>query len=210
MVTMPSSRLLRGGGRTHVAARRLVAVLAADRNERALHVRVFAELHVEHAPPLHARRRRVGVLARGGARLAADAARRSATIAQRVTARPSPVSPARCRRRIRSRRSGRATSSPARSGWARRSPSRTASPSGRTGRSISSVSGRMPCRSTARPRTHRSGVAISTRSPSAMPSRSRRARVHDHAAVAGDVVGDLVDQLHADVAAPRVLHAARR
>ena len=42
-----------------------------------------------------------------------------------------------------------------------------------------------------------------------MPSLRRRLRVDDHAAMAGDVVGDLLDQLHADVAAPRVLHAAR-
>jgi len=36
--------------------------------------------------------------------------------------------------------------------------------------SSSSVSGRMPCRSTARPRTLCAGVAIVTASPSAMPS----------------------------------------
>ena len=36
--------------------------------------------------------------------------------------------------------------------------------------SASSVSGRMPSRTTARPRVVRRGVAISTRSPSAMPS----------------------------------------
>ena len=73
----------------------------------------------------------------------------------------------------------------------------------------SSVSGRMPWRSTARPRTLRCGVAISTWSPSAMPSFAARLRVDDHAAMARDVVGDLLDQLHADVGAPRVLHAAR-
>ena len=37
----------------------------------------------------------------------------------------------------------------------------------------------------------------------------RRLRVDDHAAVALDVVGDFLDELHADVRAPRVLHAAR-
>jgi hypothetical protein len=35
------------------------------------------------------------------------------------------------------------------------------------------------------------------------------AGVDDHAAMTGDVVGHLVDHLHADVRAPRVLHAAR-
>ncbi len=47
---------------------------ASDRHERALHVRVFALLDVEHAPPLHARRRRVRVAAGSRARLAPDAA----------------------------------------------------------------------------------------------------------------------------------------
>ena len=75
--------------------------------------------------------------------------------------------------------------------------------------SISSVSGRMPCRSTARPRTRCCGVAISTGSPSPMPSSTRALRIDDHAAMALDVVGDLLDELHADVRAPRVLHAAR-
>ena len=74
MVTMPSARFFVAVVGHTSQARRLVAVLAADRHEGALHVRVFAELHVEHAPPLHARRRRVGVLARRGAGLAADAA----------------------------------------------------------------------------------------------------------------------------------------
>ena len=73
----------------------------------------------------------------------------------------------------------------------------------------SSVSGRMPWRTTARPRhlALRRGdldrVAVGDAEP------CRGLRVDDHAAVAGDVVGDLLDHLHADVVAPGVLHAAR-
>ena len=65
--------LLRRGRRAHVLARRIAAVHAADRHEDAPHVRELAGLDVEHLAPLHARRRRVRVLARRGARLAADA-----------------------------------------------------------------------------------------------------------------------------------------
>ena len=66
--------LARGGRRTHAHAGRLVAMHAAHRHEDALHLGIFADFHVEHAPPLHAGRRRVGLFARGGAGLAADAA----------------------------------------------------------------------------------------------------------------------------------------
>src|SRR5487761_2093622 len=59
--------LLGGGGWAHVHARRLVAMHAADRHENTLYRRVLAHFHVEHAPPLHVRRRRVGLLARSGA-----------------------------------------------------------------------------------------------------------------------------------------------
>src|SRR5450759_1641257 len=63
-----------GGGRAHVHARRVVAMHAADRHEDTFHRRVLAHFHVEHAPPLHPRRGRVGLPARSGASLAADAA----------------------------------------------------------------------------------------------------------------------------------------
>ena len=75
--------------------------------------------------------------------------------------------------------------------------------------SSSSVSGRMPWRSTARPRELCCGVAMTTSSPSSMPSLRAACVFMITPLVAGHVVGDLLDQLHADVGAPRVLHAAR-
>ena len=49
-------------------------MLAAYGNKCAVHIRVLAEFHVEHAPPLHAGRRGIGMPARRGARLATYAA----------------------------------------------------------------------------------------------------------------------------------------
>ena len=55
-------------------AGRVLAVLAADRHIGARHRWIRARLDVQHLAPLHGRRRRVGVLARRRAGLAADAA----------------------------------------------------------------------------------------------------------------------------------------
>jgi hypothetical protein len=74
----------------------------------------------------------------------------------------------------------------------------------------SSVSGRMPWRSTARARTLRLGVDRSIASPSSDAEAFSRSAVDHDAAVAGHILGHLADHLHADVAAPGVLHAARR
>ena len=95
------------------------------------------------------------------------------------------------------------------SGSARRSPWRTASPSGRTGRSAAACRAGCPG---AAPRG-RARCAAASRS---RPGRRRRCRAARAACVLmitprwpGDVVGDFLDQLHADVAAPGILHAAR-
>ena len=48
-------------------------MLAAGDQEEALDARILAELDIHHFPPLHARQRVVGVLARDGAGLAPDA-----------------------------------------------------------------------------------------------------------------------------------------
>ena len=121
--------LLRRGARAHLHAGRLVAVLAADRHEGALHVGyspTSMSITRRHCTP-------------GGVALACLQAavqvwqptqrRRSATMAQRVmcgllrrAACLCSPSPAPGRRPSRWRRSGRATSRPAYSGWARRSP----------------------------------------------------------------------------------------
>ena len=112
----------------HLHARRLVAVLAADRHEGALHVRVLAHLHVDHAPPLRPAAWRLAFAGRG-AGLAAPQRRRSATMAQRVMCGPRTARRVHLahlhppgRRPSRWRRSGRATSRPAYSGWHAGSP----------------------------------------------------------------------------------------
>src|SRR5512145_273685 len=161
--------LARSGARAHVHARRVVAVHAAHRHERALHIRILADLEVDHAPPLHAGRRRIRLLARRRARLAADAAaqirdhgpaRHAAFLrATRTRSAPEPVAS------VSSSDIGTSgfidgNSKPLANGvtqwpnW----PSR------------SSVSGRIPWRSTARARTSAFGVAIRTQSPWLMPS----------------------------------------
>ena len=66
--------LARRGRRTDVHARRVGAVLAADRHEGAVDVGERARLDVEHLAPLHRRRGGIGVAAGRGAGLAADAA----------------------------------------------------------------------------------------------------------------------------------------
>ncbi len=203
--------LLRRGGRADVHAGRIVAVLAADRHERAAHVRVFAEFHVEHAPPLDARRRRVGVAARRGARLAADAA---AQVGNHGPARHCAVSTGETLTRTMS------------------APDPVASV-----RSIDIVDSEFML---GMPKSFVNGVAqwsnwpeqeqrvradaLAQHGPPAhavlrrrdLDLRAvrdaelpRRLRIDDHAAVALHVVGDLLDELHADVGAPRVLHAAR-
>ncbi len=246
MVTMPSARLLRRLGRADVHARRIVAVLAADRHERALHVRDTRRT------PCRARAataRRAASHWRGGTPPCTSGSRRSG-----AGRRPSPSGscaglPARrCGAAAgavpQTHRTRRTIAAPrttlraerscgsrhldahdvgARAGGvgqvhrhrrrasscsARRSPWRTASPSDRTGRSSAACRGGCPGAA----RRGRGRCAAASRSRPGRRRRCRafrRLRVHDHAAMAGDVVGDLLDQLHADVAAPRVLHAAR-
>src|SRR5690606_5982127 len=160
--------LARRGTRTHLQARRVVAMHAARRHERALHVRKLAHLQVEHLAPLHARRGRVGVLAGRGAGLAPDAAlqvrhhhpaRHDLLSETRTTSAAEPVASV-------------SESDMGTSGFMEGMPKSLASgvaqwPNWPTRRS---VSGRIPWRSTALARTERSGVAISTQSPSSMPS----------------------------------------
>ena len=59
--------------RADLHARRLRAVHAADRHEDALDARIFADLEIAYAPPLHRRRRHVGMLAGHRAGVAPDA-----------------------------------------------------------------------------------------------------------------------------------------
>src|SRR5262249_27611163 len=66
--------LPRRRGRTDVHAGRIGAVLTTDRNESPGHVRERSRLDIEDLAPLHRRRCRVGMPARGGTGLAADAA----------------------------------------------------------------------------------------------------------------------------------------
>ena len=61
------------GGRADPLARRISTVLTTRRNEDAPHIGIIANFHIEDASPLHARRRRVSLLARRGAGLATDA-----------------------------------------------------------------------------------------------------------------------------------------
>ncbi len=99
--------------------------------------------------------------------------RKSATMAQRVIAvlrrRSSRCLRARCPRRSPSRRSGPSTSSRACSSSARRNPSRTASPNGRTGRSEAAY--RAGCPAAARRGRARRAAAWRSRS-----DRRRRCR----------------------------------
>ena len=60
--------------RTHVHARRIVAMLAADGNKAAADVGIAARLDIENSAPLHEWRRGIGLLAGRGAGLASDAA----------------------------------------------------------------------------------------------------------------------------------------
>ena len=66
---------LAGGRRwAYVHAGRIGAMHATDGHEGARHVRVAAGFEIEHPTPLYCRRGGVGMLACGGAGLAADAA----------------------------------------------------------------------------------------------------------------------------------------
>jgi len=64
--------LLGGLRRAHSYARRVAAMVAADRHKAALNVGIFASFKIKHFAPLHAGRRRVGVATSGGAGLATD------------------------------------------------------------------------------------------------------------------------------------------
>src|SRR5487761_2469704 len=166
--------LLGGGGWALMHARRLVAMHAADRHENTLYRRVLAHFHVEHAPPLHVRRRRVGLLARGRTGLAADAA------AQVRDHGPAGHFPPPVRFKL-----TRTTSEPEPVASVSSIDIGTSEFMLGTPKSLangvaqwlncpisSSVSGRMPWRTTALALTLFSGVAISTRSRLAMPSFS--------------------------------------
>ena len=59
--------------RTHVHARRIFAMLAADGNEGAAHVWIAARFDIENSAPLHEWRRCIRVLAGRGAGLASNA-----------------------------------------------------------------------------------------------------------------------------------------
>ena len=168
--------LARGGGRAHRQAGRFVAMLAADRDEGALHVGELARFHVEHAAPLHARRRGVGVLAGRRAGLAGSRSG-DRRVSHRAHGSPAAIVPPRLAH-AHAHRSAPEPVASVRSSDMPASAFRLGTPKSLASGVAqwpnwpiaSTVSGRTPWRSTARPDTLRCGVAISI-------GRRRRCRV---------------------------------